>query len=55
MVIKSEVAPVQQSMTTFWKEERYGYNIYMKMNKISLLAGSPYTLNLQSPWVKKRL
>ena len=28
MLIKSKVARVEQSMTPFWKEERWGYNIY---------------------------
>ena len=33
MVIKSKVARVEQSMTPFWKEERWGYNIYQNEQK----------------------
>ena len=33
MLIKSKVARVKQSMTPFWKEERWGYNIYQNEQK----------------------
>ena len=33
MLIKSKVAGVELSMTTFWKEERSGYKIYQNEHK----------------------
>ena len=33
MLIKSKVARVEQSMTTLWKEERWGHNIYQNEQK----------------------
>ena len=32
-------------MTPFWKEERWGYNIYQNEQNLFFLAGPPYTLN----------
>ena len=41
MVIKSKFARVEQSMTTFWKEERQGYNIYQNEQNLFFWAGPP--------------
>ena len=45
MVIKFKVAQVEQSMTTFWKKERYGYNIYQNEQNLFFLAGPPIPLS----------
>ena len=47
MLIKSKVARVEQSMTPFWKEERWGYNIYQNKQKHFFgLDPSPIPLNV---------
>ena len=33
MIIESKVVRVEQSMTPFWKEERWGYNLYQNERK----------------------
>ena len=47
MFIKSKVARVEQSMTPFWKKERWGYNIYQnKQNLFFEGWNCPYTLKV---------
>ena len=44
MVIKSKVVWVEQSMTPFWKEERWGYNIYQNKRKLKFWPRPPIPL-----------
>ena len=45
MIIKSKVRLVESSMTPFWKDERYGYNIYQNKRNLRFWPGS-YALNM---------
>ena len=46
MFIRFKLVCFEQSITTFWKEERQGYNIYENEQKQFFRPGPPpYTLN----------
>ena len=43
--VKQKVAIIERHMTSFWKEERWGYNIYQTKQNLFWEAGLPYTLS----------
>ena len=47
MLIKFKAAEVEQSLTTFWKDERYGYNGYQNEQDTICWPIPPYPLGSQ--------
>ena len=55
MLIKFKVARVEQSIPPFWREERWGYNIYQNEQKQFFgLDPSPTPLTSRQKWTHRR-